>query len=284
MRAEGQRVPRIAMFANSYHIPTVQHLWETFYQPTLSYQDFWFYWKGKPLLLTPPDGLSAEVNATLSLRQSWAWTTGQPWFGDGRSKWPWLDFAPQTPGWHEHPDIPECVPVSVSQHATSNIGRSYQARSQPRPALRNPGIGPYFDEQWQNALRIDPEFLFITGWNEWVAQRFLNDGSVPSFLGKPLPLGGTFFVDLYNAEYNRDIEPMRGGYGDNTYWQMVAKRIERAKKSVEITMPGNSGVVAGMHVTFAGFRAGITGRYKVVTVRHSVSRSGWTTTITGEAA
>lgn len=63
-----------------------------------------------------------------------------------------------------------------------------------------------------------------------------------------------------------------------------AKRIERSKKAVEITMPGNTGIVAGMHVNLAGFRSGISGRYKVVTVRHSLSRSGFTTTITGEAA
>jgi hypothetical protein len=245
MRAEGQRVPRIAMFAYFNHVPTVQHLWDTFYQPG-RYQDSWFHWKGKPLLLTPPDGLPSEVNANFTLRHSWAWTTGHSWFGDGRNKWPWLDFAPQTPGWHEAPNIPECVPVSVSQHATSNIGRSYQAGSQPPPALRNPGIGPYFDEQWQSALQIDPEFMFITGWNEWVAQRFLNDGSVPSFLGKPLPLGGTFFVDLYDEEFNRDIEPMRGGYGDDTYWQMVANiRRYKGTRPPPLTSPAKTITIPG---------------------------------------
>ncbi len=42
------------------------------------------------------------------------------------------------------------------------------------------------------------------------------------FLGNPVPPGGTFFVDQYNQEYSRDIEPMRGGHGDNYYYQMVA--------------------------------------------------------------
>jgi hypothetical protein len=257
MRAEGRQVPRIAMFANSYHVPTVQHLWDTFYQPG-RYRESWFYWKGRPLLLSPPDGLPAEVNAGFTTRQSWAWTTGQPWFGDGYHKWPWLDFAPQTPGWHDAPNIPECVPVSVSQHPISNIGRSYQSGSQPPPGQRNPELGPYFAEQWRSALRIDPEFIFITGWNEWVAQRFLNDGSVPSFLGNPLPLGETFFVDLYNEEYNRDIEPMRGGYGDNTYWQMVAN-IRRykgtrpppaASAAQTIAIPGGFSQWAGVRPVF----------------------------------
>ena len=63
-----------------------------------------------------------------------------------------------------------------------------------------------------------------------------------------------------------------------------AKRIERAKKSVEITMPGTNAIIAGMHVNLAGFREGISGRYKIVTVRQTISRAGWTTSITGEGA
>ena len=29
-------------------------------------------------------------------------------------------------------------------------------------------------------------------------------------LGKPLPAGGSYFVDQYNHEFSRDIEPLRG--------------------------------------------------------------------------
>jgi hypothetical protein len=220
MQAEGHRVPQIAMFAYAQHNAVVTHLWETFYKPG-KHRELWFQWKGKPLLLTPTEGLSEEVKAFFTLRTSWAWTGGQPWFGDGKDKWPWLDFAPQTPGWHESPTKAECVPVGVSQHVTSNIGRSFHGSRQPAPAECRPGEGLYFAEQWQHALPHDPEFLFITGWNEWVAQRFLSDGTQP-FQGRVLPAGETFFVDLYDQEFNRDIEPMRGGYGDATYWQMAA--------------------------------------------------------------
>lgn len=64
----------------------------------------------------------------------------------------------------------------------------------------------------------------------------------------------------------------------------TAKRLARAKKSVEITMPGTLSIVAGMHINLSGFREGIDGAWKVVSVRHSVSRSGWTTTLSGEGA
>lgn len=63
-----------------------------------------------------------------------------------------------------------------------------------------------------------------------------------------------------------------------------AKRIERAKKGLEVTMPGTLRIVAGSVVNMTGFRDGVNGRFKVVQVRHSVSRTGWSTTLTCEGA
>ena len=245
MKAEGHRVPQIAMLAYAQHLAVVQHLWETFYKPG-KHRDLWFQWKGKPLLLTPPEGLSEEVKAFFTIRTSWAWTRGHAWFGDGKDKWPWLDFAPQVPGWHDAPNKAECVPVGVSQHITNNIGRSFHVSRQPVSAECRSGEGLYFDEQWKHALPHDPEFIFITGWNEWVAQRFLSDGTM-AFQGRVLPAGETFFVDLYDQEFSRDIEPMRGGFGDNYYWQTVAnirrykgaRPVPVASPAKTIALPGN---------------------------------------------
>ena len=71
LQSEGHHVPQIAMFANASHNAVVQHLWETFYKPG-KHRDLWFQWKGKPLLLTPTEGLSDEVKAFFSIRTSWA--------------------------------------------------------------------------------------------------------------------------------------------------------------------------------------------------------------------
>jgi hypothetical protein len=166
---------------------------------------------GKPLLLG------------LTLRYCWAWTSG-------RDTWNWLESWPQQYGWYESPDKPEQVSVSVAQHPTTNIGRSHFNNRQPQIDVL--GVGPdthkglYFGQQWERGLEIDSQFLFITGWNEWVAQRFVrNEGQDPfEFLGQPLKAGGSFFVDAYNQEYSRDIEPMKGGYGDNYFYQMVEGR------------------------------------------------------------
>ncbi len=245
MQAEGQRVPQIAMFAYAQHNIVVRHLWETFYQPG-KHRDLWFQWKGKPLLLTPPEGLSEEVKAFFTIRTSWAWTRGQAWFGDGKDKWPWLDHAPQMPGWHDAPNKAECISISPSQHVTNNIGRSFINSRQPAATDRHPELGLFFDEQWQHALPHDPEFIFITGWNEWVAQRFVSDGAM-GFQGRVLPAGETFFVDQYSPEFSRDIEPMHGGFGDNYYWQMAAnirrykgaRPLPAASPAKTISIPGD---------------------------------------------
>ena len=128
------------------------------------FKDLWFYLKGKPLLLAPPEDQSQKINDFFNIRQSWAWSTGHEWFGNGKDKWTWLDHTPQSYGWQESKDKPEQISVSVAGHPISNIGRSFHNGKQPEEI--DPGLGLYFAEQWKRALEVDPEFLFITGWNE----------------------------------------------------------------------------------------------------------------------
>ena len=39
--------------------------------------------------------------------------------------------------------------------------------------------------------------------------------------GKELKPGDSYFIDQYNQEYSRDIEPMTGGHTDNYYYQLI---------------------------------------------------------------
>ena len=82
-------------------------------------------------------------------------------------------------------------------------------------------------------MQVDPDFIYLNDWNEWTAGKYRN-GKDPSgqadmhidFLGrKDNPF---YFVDQYNAEFNRTIAPMKGGYTDNYYMQMV-QNIRRYK-------------------------------------------------------
>lgn len=234
MQEQGQRVPQIAFLANSHHEKVVSELQARFYARNL-YPELWFRWKGKPLLLSPMAGLAPRATEFFSLRHSWAWTHPKGWFGDGRDKWPWLDHTPQGFGWHEAPGQPEQIPVAVAEHPVSNIGRSFHDGKQPPPGQNRPEAGLYFAEQWKRALAVNPELVFVTGWNEWIAQRFLKEAGKPpgSLCGQPLQPGDTFFVDTLDQEFSRDIEPMKGGHGDHYYYQMV-DAIRRYKGAREV--------------------------------------------------
>jgi hypothetical protein len=221
MRRQGNRTLKFAFMAHAGEGRVVQHLYDNVYSKGL-YSDHWFRWQGKPLVLAAPAALTPELREFFTVRESWAWSDARGWFADGRDKWPWLDNYPRNYGWHDDPNKPEHISVCVAQHPTTNIGRSFHDGKQPPPGQTDSGAGLCFAEQWRQALKMDPEFVFITGWNEWTAMRFISEKGGQHFLGEPLPPGGTYFVDLYNQEFSRDIEPMKGGYGDNYYYQMAA--------------------------------------------------------------
>jgi hypothetical protein len=138
--------------------------------------------------------------------------------------WGWLELAPQ----HGYVDKGggqyELMPVGVAQNwseknnAISAMngpkirGRSFTTVDRFTKLSTNSYLYGYnFQEQWDRALQVDPEMVFVTGWNEWVA------GRVESWQGV-----SNAFPDQFDLEYSRDIEPMKGGYGDNYYYQLIA--------------------------------------------------------------
>ena len=247
LRAEGEPTPQIACLASQ---KSVELLWDKIYSRGL-YADLWFRWKGKPLLLFGQHvtGNRQQVNDVrfpkaitdfFTIRQSWAWTTLR-WYDDGHDEWPWVDHYPQSVGWSESPDRAEYVPVAVAEHPLSNIGRSFHDGVQPETdrydVTPDTDKGLYFAEQWSRALEVDPEFVFVTGWNEWTAGQMTRrhedydeemrqwdffPGANCGKGGRKIEMGESYFIDQYNQEYSRDIEPMKGGHGDNYYYQLMA--------------------------------------------------------------
>ena len=229
MRRQGNPTPQIAFLTHSATGKTVATIYRDFYAKGL-YKNLWFQWDGKPLILGDrrsemDDGspMDPKMVDFFTWRDSWAWDPGQ-------DKWQWLDKYPQRPGWHTDPATPEEVPVSIAGHPVDSLGRSFHSDESWGQGTEPPvdtqsrtntsGEGRQFAQQWQRALKIDPQFIFVTGWNEWVAQRFLTDGP-RTFAGRPEVKGETFFVDNFNEEFSRDAMPMKGGYGDNYYLQLV---------------------------------------------------------------
>jgi hypothetical protein len=117
-----------------------------------------------------------------------------------------LNALPETPG-----------PAPMS-HRRGAMGRSWHDGAKDRrPDAVN--WGPNFDEQWRRAMEVDPSFIFVTGWNEWVAGRF-TQWHIYTDADAYYP--GGLFVDQYDREYSRDCEPMAGGHTDNYYYQLAS--------------------------------------------------------------
>jgi hypothetical protein len=237
MRFEGNPTPKICFTTHANSPGTVKTLYDNFYA-TNSNQALWFYWQGKPLMLGYPDGINSDnprTSVSDTIRNFFTWRGCWAWFLDSNGgitfldNWSWLDYYPQGFDYHLASDKPEQTPVCIASHPTINLGRSYQNGSQPDydnyhlPITGTQGQGLYFSQQWRRALELDPNFIFITGWNEWTASWWTNSGAAGSlsFLGRPVPTGGYYFVDAYNQEYSRDAEPMKGGFTDNYYYQMT---------------------------------------------------------------
>jgi hypothetical protein len=216
IRTEGGRTPQIAFMVNSKAGETAQRIYADLYKPGL-FRDLWFVWQGKPLMLCDPEKASAELRGFFTLRRAhWPFTQVNT-----KNAWHWEATYPQAFGYTEDPETPEQVNVSVAQNLRQSDGKvtnmsSGEARGRSfhdgrldrQPEAVNHGYN--FQEQWQRVFDLDPPFVMVTGWNEWIAGRW----------GKPD--GPIVFVDQFDQEFSRDIEPMKGGHGDNYYCQLVA--------------------------------------------------------------
>lgn len=168
--------------------------------------------------------------------------------------------------------VPECINVSVAQHPqlrfgdsvlygeTTNCGRAYHdGANDPDPdAYKYCGN---FIEQFERAIEADVPVTLVTGWNEWIAGRW------PGAPERPI-----MFVDCANYEYSRDIEMMRGGYGDN-YYLTLCEYIGKLKGQGSLPV-----LQAGESVTFPGYPDGNMNRdhdgygsvYMNMSGRHSI--------------
>jgi hypothetical protein len=232
VRRAGGRTPQIAFMVNTEAGTTAAGIYHELYQPG-RYRELWFIWQGKPLLICDPAEAGGEVKSFFTLRAAhWPFTlTNTPY------AWHWEATYPQPYGYTDDPQKPEQLNVAVAQNLSAEDGtvanmnsghargRSFhQGRQNITPGSMDHGYN--FEEQWQRAFQLDPPFVMVTGWNEWVAGRWVR------------PENPLVFVDQYDEEFSRDIEPMRGGHGDNYYWQLVAN--VRRYKGVP-ALPASSG-------------------------------------------
>ena len=180
-------------------------------------------------IVPSPRQITPEVDAahTQTLRDFFTFRTPiAPYniLNPPKGQWAWLQIYPQAPQTDAAGTV-EQITVGVAQNYNATVnntapmsvpgafGRSYHdGHLDTSPDAVRQGFN--FAEQWKRALQVDPPFVFVTGWNEWTA------GFYESWVRWHAP--PPIFVDQFNQEFSRDIEPMRGGHGDDYYYQLVA--------------------------------------------------------------
>ena len=198
----------------------IEGIYNEFYKKGL-FKDLWFKWDGKPLILGYNGNLNSEVRDFFTFR-----TPRGSYKPDNSSEisnqWGWSQIYPQHGFCKNISGEYEQTTVSVAVNATEKLwpaamnstdqvfGRSYVPGKGMDNSIDAVNKGLHFEMQWEKALEIDPKLIFVTGWNEWVAGRYeIWQGTENAF------------PDQFNQEYSRDIEPMKGGHGDNYYYQLV---------------------------------------------------------------
>ena len=223
---KGIDVPKLAFYTNTSSGTTMKHIYDNIYNskrlnkkyPRLS--ELWYEWDGKPMIVGNPYQASQypELQEYFTVKAS-QWPNKAK-LDDG---FPWMEFdrsltADSVYGKNGRKEV---MNVSVAQHSdtvrfssTAWYGGNDRTRSwhNGKNDTSQDAIlyGYNFAEQWEYAIAQDPEMIFITGWNEWVAQRQKPSGSEQ-----------IVFVDCADYNTSRDIEPAASVFGDNYYMQMV---------------------------------------------------------------
>ena len=246
-RADGVNVPKFAFMNNimqteAYAKEKAKKLYLNIYGRG-KWSDLWFYWEGKPLLLTYINGLEGEkgddedgflmdeINEFFTFRSIKSNYTEGP---DVKDQWSWISVYPQEPfgdngdGTFEQMVVAAAANYSyalkrgTAMNSMHTMGRSYThllGQDKTPGAYMN---GYFFREEVERLLEVDPEVMFITGWNEWTAGRYASWGNV---------LNGSPYT--YDNEASRDFEPTKGDMGD-VYYCLMVDAVRKFKGTEEI--------------------------------------------------
>jgi len=216
VRKEGGQTPQLVFMVNTEAKATADELFNDLYKPGL-YPDLWFHWQGKPLMICDPEKASPEVKDFFTLRRAhWPFEMKNTPYA-----WHWEATFPQPYGFTDDPNVPEQVNVAVAQNLRAEDGKvTNMSRGDARGRSFHDGqqhiepgsvnYGYNFQEQWGRAFQLNPPFVMVTGWNEWIAGKFAVEG-------EPI-----IFCDQYSQEFSRDTELSKSSHQDNYYYQLIA--------------------------------------------------------------
>ena len=204
MRKSGQKTPYVVNWINTGHDiyktsdsfetwSAVEKLYKEFYKQS-KYKNTWVYWDKKPFILT---------TSTPTSKTKLDITTRSMWVFSHRVNWSYTEVNNNKLGTNDS-GSKEQISVSVAAINSYMSDCNSDGRSG----------GKTFYNQWKNAFEHHPQIVTITWWNEWAAQH----------------QGGGKFVDEYDQECSRDIEPMKGGHKDK-YYKWMKGYIEAYKNN-----------------------------------------------------
>ncbi len=234
-------VPKVSYLlpfgANDASKDQLENLYLDIYRPG-KFQNLWFYWEDKPMLMAHTGNVSAGNNLGKEILNNFTFRAGQPGYrvnSTSAKQWGWLSVFPQalysTRGQKgvEKGEIEQMtVGVAVNHNYLTKeitamngknvMGRSYTTDYENRYDVEGAEAskwGSQFSQQFDYALEVSPPVLFVTGWNEWHAWR------------QPDPWGGAnsqvnnALVDQFSDEFSRDLEPSKGALQDHYYYLFV---------------------------------------------------------------
>lgn len=220
-QSQGWKVPQIAFYTHSSSRQTLSSIYETWYK-TGKYSSLWYRIDGKPLIIGVGSDLTDQEYALYSDFFTFKEAQWPDAHINKREGFPWMDWGyPQT-------NYSGTMNVSLAQHpgyamsaqSLSNWGRGFDFKTFKNSSDRV-NEGSNFQQEWDTVFASEKTTnpvsnVFVTGWNEWMA--------IKQNLNTDKPI----FCDTFNEEYSRDIEMMKGGYGDNYYLQL-AENVRRYK-------------------------------------------------------
>ena len=238
MRKEGLDTPDICFFLAD-DVSLVENVfldvWDDVYS-TGQYRDLYVMYDGKPLILGNFNKLSEEARQIADENFTWrrCWALREN-IKDGKDFWTWMYETPQIASYNSKKgNAVEEISISAGILANTSTGRSFSNGKQPKVGtlpdgtkdyfqfnLETTGQGLLFAEQMERASGVDPYVVLINEWNEWTAGRWEGSGH-PTIANTHISWSESFYVDCFNPEFSRDIEPMKGGFGDNYYYQLAA--------------------------------------------------------------
>ena len=237
---EGVNCPKIAYMLpfgpSADAVTSLRQLYRDLYKPG-RYKNLWFIWKGKPCIMGYPDKLSDSAEDR-EIAQFFTFRPGQPDYVNGpkrKDQWGWLENYPQHGYVLQESGKFEQVTVGVAQNAgpstnghcsafnlPGTFGRSFSLIKGFDPRPDGFLYGWNFQEQWNRAFELDPELVFVTGWNEYIAGQWLPKDH---WTGEPFS-----FVDEFDWDHSRDIEPNKG-WGDkgDVYFLQLIDNVRKFK-------------------------------------------------------